>query len=166
MVAGERQGQPFVAFAFDVRKSDLPLRVAWPLLLVNALDWFAGESKALAPGAVLGELVRTPLAAVAQRVLLESPDGTRTPASVEQDSVAFAPAQVGFYRVLAADTGALLATTAVNFDPNAQPVLAAAPRGPAIAAAPRAPEAWVLLVALALALLVLDWLAFHRRWAP
>ena len=28
---------------FDLRQSDLPLRVAFPVLLMNALDWFAGD---------------------------------------------------------------------------------------------------------------------------
>ena len=32
-----------LALGFDLRQSDLPLRVAFPLLLMNALDWFAGE---------------------------------------------------------------------------------------------------------------------------
>jgi hypothetical protein len=166
IVAGQRAGQPFVALGFDVRKSDLPLRVAWPLLLVNTLDWFAGESKALAPSAVLGELVRAPVDTDAANVLIEAPDGDRAPARVEEGSVAFAPVQVGFHHVLDAGTRAVLATLAVNFDPSAPLRLSAAPHAAELAATPRAPEGWTLLVLLALALIVLEWLAFHRRWAP
>ena len=30
----------FVALGFDVRDSDLPLRIAWPLLLLNSVNFF------------------------------------------------------------------------------------------------------------------------------
>lgn len=32
-----------VAVGFDLRQSDLPLRVAFPVFLMNAVDWFAGD---------------------------------------------------------------------------------------------------------------------------
>jgi hypothetical protein len=39
--AGARRRQ--VAVGFDLRQSDLPLRVGFPVFLMNALDWFAGD---------------------------------------------------------------------------------------------------------------------------
>ncbi|MFO0575929.1 MAG: VWA domain-containing protein [Polyangia bacterium] len=38
---GARRRQ--VAVGFDLRQSDLPLRVAFPVFLMNAVDWFAGD---------------------------------------------------------------------------------------------------------------------------
>ena len=48
MVAREQSGRSgstrrSVAIGFDLRQSDLPLRVAFPVLLMNAVDWFAGD---------------------------------------------------------------------------------------------------------------------------
>ncbi len=38
LVTGVREGRRFVVLGFDVRDSDLPLRVAWPLLLLNVIE--------------------------------------------------------------------------------------------------------------------------------
>jgi hypothetical protein len=42
VVARERAGLRAVAIAFDLRRSDLPLRPTLPLLLANAVDWLLG----------------------------------------------------------------------------------------------------------------------------
>jgi hypothetical protein len=42
VVARERAGLRAVAVAFDLRRSDLPLRPTLPLLLANAVDWLLG----------------------------------------------------------------------------------------------------------------------------
>lgn len=38
LVTGSRDEHSFVAFNFDVRRSDLPMRVDWPIVLVQALN--------------------------------------------------------------------------------------------------------------------------------
>lgn len=43
LIAGRRDGYKFVALGFDIRESDLPLRVAWPLLLLNIINDFVEE---------------------------------------------------------------------------------------------------------------------------
>jgi hypothetical protein len=43
--AMERRGQPLVVFGFAVQAGDLPLRPAFPILLRNILDSFAGSSQ-------------------------------------------------------------------------------------------------------------------------
>jgi Ca-activated chloride channel family protein len=72
LVVGEREGFRFVALSFDVRDSDLPLRIAWPVLLLDAIGYLtpneerevsfarAGEpfSMALPAGATEARLVR------------------------------------------------------------------------------------------------------------
>lgn len=45
LVAGTRSGARFVALLFDVRESDLPMRTAWPLLLLNTIDWLTVASE-------------------------------------------------------------------------------------------------------------------------
>lgn len=43
VLARERAGSKMVAFGFDVARSDLPLRIAFPLMIHNCLAWFLGE---------------------------------------------------------------------------------------------------------------------------
>src|SRR5262249_23035965 len=47
IVAGKRDGRKVVVFGFGLDATDLMLRVAFPVLLVNALDWFAGDDAEL-----------------------------------------------------------------------------------------------------------------------
>lgn len=49
--AMERRGQPLVVFGFALQAGDLPLRPAFPILLRNILDLFAGSSQ---PSILLG----------------------------------------------------------------------------------------------------------------
>jgi VWA domain-containing protein len=46
MIARERLGLRLAALAFDPRRSDLPMRPAFPLLVANALEWASGASPA------------------------------------------------------------------------------------------------------------------------
>jgi len=41
LVEGERNGRPFLVLAFDLRESDLPLRAAFPLFVLRAVDRLA-----------------------------------------------------------------------------------------------------------------------------
>ncbi|HTN85988.1 MAG TPA: VWA domain-containing protein, partial [Sorangium sp.] len=43
LIEGRRSGVKFVALGFDVRESDFPLRIAWPLFLLNAINNFVEE---------------------------------------------------------------------------------------------------------------------------
>jgi hypothetical protein len=52
MLAREEKGLRSLAIGFDVAKSDLPLRVAFPMLLHNALVWFLGETLDLGSASV------------------------------------------------------------------------------------------------------------------
>lgn len=53
-----------VLVGFDLKKSDLPLRVAFPVLLVNALDWLAGDTVEEAQRFATGQTWRIPLGGV------------------------------------------------------------------------------------------------------
>ena len=53
VVTGERGTQRFVALAFGVADSDLPLRVAFPLFIRDAIGWLAGRDQAAATSATV-----------------------------------------------------------------------------------------------------------------
>jgi hypothetical protein len=183
IVAGERSGVPFVAFTFDLQQSDLPLRVAWPLLLVNTLDWFADERRELAPSHVLGETVRVGIDAAQppratssggaprSSVSVTPPDGPAFRAPLANGEALLSPTRAGFYELRAQQEPTQqepTQTVAVGFDP-ATPLDLAVPKSTTKLAElerPPMPDIWRWLVACALALLAFEWLAFHRRWAP
>ena len=59
IVARERPGLRIAALAFDPRRSDLPMRPAFPLLVANALAWAArDDADAPAPSVDAGATVR------------------------------------------------------------------------------------------------------------
>lgn len=116
IVARERGGLRIAALAFDPRRSDLPMRPAFPLLLANALAWSArGDAEA--------------------RTALGAPGGTARDA--RESATAPVPALALGGHVLAAP------------DPPAH--------------RPHA-RLGIWALALAAALLLFDWLSYHRRW--
>jgi hypothetical protein len=87
IVRGETsQGTRLVYFGFDPEDSDLPLRVAFPLLVANSLSWLRGEAPRasaapVAPGDPLPvpALLETAAQSSGSPLTLTLPDGTTQP---------------------------------------------------------------------------------------
>ena len=88
IIAAKRDGRrKILAFGFSLpatdRESatDLPMRVAFPMLLVNTLDWFAGDQADLLTTYATGRRERVPLDGVvgATEADVKGPDGTIDP---------------------------------------------------------------------------------------
>jgi hypothetical protein len=103
LYAGNRDSLPTVVFAFDIRQSDLPLQVAWPILVSN----LAGELLGVGPQQTFDPLapssvVDIPLASDSLGVRVTLPDGTveqLAPAATGASSVTFVTTrQLGVYR--------------------------------------------------------------------
>jgi hypothetical protein len=145
VVARERPGLRIAATSFEIRRSDLPLRPAFPLLVANALAWAtADRGEAALPRAVTtGSTLRA---------------GEGEPEA--------AIATVGFHQLGDELVAANLAD-ARESDTTPAPTLALGGR----ALAPPDPPArrgFVRLPALALllaaALVLVEWVASQRRW--
>ena len=81
LVAGTRAGYKFVALGFDVRDSDLPLRTAWPLFVVNCINWFTDEDAQYLSSFRTGDVWRIPVAGgvgAGDREAPGRPDGQAT----------------------------------------------------------------------------------------
>lgn len=174
LLAGERDGQQIAALTFALNDSDLPLQIAFPVLMASLLDWFAPPSlidgsAALTPGGALALL--PPPTADALRVLL--PDGSARAVSVGAPVFAETE-QLGFYRVEALQNGTVSETAvfAVNGFDAAESAIA--PRAELTLGTLNVPplaeeeavgqrEVWALLALLALAVLLLEWWVYHRR---
>jgi hypothetical protein len=110
IIAARREGgRKIIAFGFSLGGTDLPLRVAFPLLLVNALDWFAGDDADLVTTYVTGHRLRVPLdgvVGVGEAEVL-GPDGRVTRAPVVDGVANFYGAQIGFHDIRAFPPGVL-----------------------------------------------------------
>lgn len=174
IVAGTRGGRKFVALTFDVRHSDLPLRVAWPLVLLNAIDWFVEEDASYLSSYRTGETWRVPVPAGAREATIVAPDGDTRTVPVLEGRAIFAGLRAGFYtlrtRTASGATAeqvfaANLADDAeLDITPESRLVVGATTAGRVVPgrAGLRA-ELWIALVLAALALICIEWVTYHRR---
>ncbi len=102
LVAGSRAGTKFVALSFDVRQSDLPLRIAWPVFLMNTINWFVEEDADYLSSFKTGEVwhVPVPLGVTSQAVLVD-PEGAPHPVPVQEGRAVYLGERAGFYRIKA-----------------------------------------------------------------
>jgi hypothetical protein len=184
LIAAKREGRrKMLAVGFGLpapgrsAATDLPLRVAFPMLLVNTLDWFAGDQADLLTTYPTGRRERIPLDGVvgATEAVVKGPDGRETRTPVLDGLATFYGSQVGYYDVEAKDDkGHTMAqiTLAANLAsveesdiaPSTQLTLGGkklqAPEGFSIT---RSQKLWWYFVLLAMALIVTEWITYHRR---
>ncbi len=99
LLTGTREGRRFGLFTFDLHYSDLPLRPAFPVLMLNLTGWLlgdAGEGGDLAPGTVLP--VRP--VADARSVRVTAPDGHVTQIAPPFPPSTYVVQAPGAYRVV------------------------------------------------------------------
>jgi hypothetical protein len=171
IVTGTRDGVPIVGLTFDVRKSDLPLRVAWPVFLLNTIDWFAEEEQdGYLSSYRTGETWHIPVSSDAKQARIETPDGTRREVPVVEGRAVYSGSETGLYKL---ETAGQQRVFAANLGPvqesKVAPVeqLELAGTKAASVTEGRAGlrrEVWLYLVVAVLAILMLEWLSYHRRW--
>jgi hypothetical protein len=166
-----RQGELYksVAIGFDLTRSDLPLRVAFPLLLINTLDWFAGQSQGLVTSFRSGETWSAQLDGRPRLATVRDPGGQTFEVPVRGGRVVFSGARAGVYRVSA---GAQRLAVAVNLaDSQESRILPARPlrlggrtlEPPAGFGISLKREIWIYLLLAALGLSLTEWLTYNRR---
>jgi hypothetical protein len=102
LYAGVRDALPTVVFAFDIRQSDLPLQVAWPIMVSNLAGELLGlNSQALDPLAPSSP-IDIPITPDAQGLRVTLPDGSvenLPPTATGASSITFVSTrQLGVYR--------------------------------------------------------------------
>lgn len=100
IVAGQRQGTKFVGVGFDVRQSDFPLRIAWPVFLLNTINWFVEEDSEYLSSFKTGDVwhVPAPLGAGNEALLID-PAGVKHRVPVQDGRAVFFGTKAGFYRL-------------------------------------------------------------------
>lgn len=169
ILAGEQRGQTphrIAAFAFTLTDSDLPLRIAFPLLMSNTLQWLAGDAN------------ESPVTVAAGETLALAPDeSVATEPLISLDAAApknftrgfFQPLRQGYYQRLRPGGADWIAVN--TFSSEESDLRAARPgsqndRSPLLPVSLASVAGWPLwryLALTAFTLLVLEWWLFHRR---
>ena len=175
--AGEDDERQIILMPFNLLDSDLPLQIAFPLLMSNALEWFA-PANIVASGTAynIGDLVRVnpPLDADAVRVTL--PDGTSQMLDMAGDNVTFADTHhPGFYtiEVLSGETVIAEQAISVNIFGARESDIAPVPVAMLQVGGGTVDETaeeqlgyreyWSWLAALALIFVLIEWYVYFRR---
>lgn len=173
LIEGRRAGVKFVALGFDIRESDFPLRIAWPLFLLNAINNFVEEDTSYISSFRTGAVWHVPASSAAETATLEAPDGTQRIVPIKDGRAVFLGQRAGFYtlRVGAAgaeETSMFAANLSAPEESAIAPVAelkvdgrSAGPVGEFKLGVRR--ELWVYLLAAVLVVTAIEWLTYHRR---
>jgi Ca-activated chloride channel family protein len=174
ILTGEQNGQRLGLITFDLRDSDLPLQIAFPILMANITGWLSPGRAFDAPtGLQPGDPVEISPAASTTAVLVEKPDGSVWTADVSEEALIFPETdQLGLYRVsLRDDEGTRPAGSfAVNlFSPAESAIQPADALQIGQVAAETTPEGdvgqrewWPWLLLIAVLILMVEWWVQHR----
>ena len=170
IAAGERDGVRSVYLGWDLLQSDFPLRVAFPIFVANCVDWLMppagpGQGAAVRAGQVVSVAVPPGLTALR----LTDPAGRTSDLSVDQNPLSIrhtSSAGVytlegkGFRQQFAVN---LLSREESNLQPSDQLSVGGKQASASHGAVLTNRELWRWLVLLALCLVTLEWVAYHRR---
>lgn len=175
LLAGTRGNQQVAVLSFALSDSDLPLQIAFPLLMANLLDWFTPLNRlTLTPQGQPADplLLTLPLEADAARIT--APDNTVT--RLRRDEPFVATGLLGLYRIeaLRGDEVLLRDQAAISLFDEAEsqitPLTDVPLSGGVVAATAqrdvslRDLSGWLALAALAV--LLLEWTLYHRQFRP
>jgi hypothetical protein len=169
MVAGTRGGYKFVAVGFDVRDSDLPLRTAWPLFVIDCVNWFTDEDAQYLSSFRTGDVWRIPVAGGVGAATVKLPDGTVQPVPVHEGRAVLLGEQAGFYELTAGEQQTAFAANLLDRSESA-----IAPRSAlSVDGQPAGQvagfrigvrrEIWIYLLLAVALLTALEWATYHRR---
>jgi hypothetical protein len=171
LVAGTREGRPFVALGFDPRDSDLVLRIAWPLFVLNVIHSFVEDDSSYVSAYRTGAPWRVPAPSDASIAWVRYPNGERHEVPVKEGRAVLFGEHAGFYELSAGSPTAPPQLFAANLSDDAEshvapnqsltlPGAKAKPDEGFHAGVRR--ELWVYFVMAAVALSALEWLSYHR----
>jgi hypothetical protein len=169
ILAREQGGKKQIAIAFSLGKSDLPLRVAFPILFHNALVWFA-ESNDIEQRTShqIGTTLQLPVKDESREVELTTPL-KKTLRLVSNAGVAsYTPPGPGFYTYFDGKEEKTLAVSLV--DPEESDLRGARP-DPAppfdyVEGKARREKFWPLLILFAFAIIILDFWLYDNGKLP
>lgn len=181
LVAGTRASYKFVALGFDPSASDLPLRTAWPLFLLDTINWFDDEDASYLSSYRTGDVWRVPVGSAAgegrgAQATLKDPGGATQPVPIHDGRAVTMGERAGFYELSlpppAAGEPAVTTAFAANLLDQAESTIAPAKDlvvDGKIAGAVEGfrvgvrREIWIYLLLVAAIVSAIEWATYHRR---
>jgi hypothetical protein len=167
LVTRRDDARSIVGISFDIRNSDLPLRVAFPVLLINAIDWFMRDDGTLVESYKTGETWAVPFSGE-EMAAVTSPSGESMEVPIFERRAVFFGEVPGFYTLKGSDRTQVIAGNMADMaESSILPADLVFGERPASEVAPLIKfsrrEPWIWLVLLALALLLVEWWTYNRR---
>lgn len=160
--AYEGDGLRALVLAFSLDQSDLPLHVAFPILMSNALAWLGGTERLY----VAGDTIALPSGS-APAAVVTGPDGSRVRVEASAGRVVLpAVERAGVYTVRVGGRELRLAVNPAPEESAIAPVAAPTPAAPVRdAAAGRTGQLWRGLLLAVLLVLCAEWVLWLRTLA-
>ncbi len=178
LIAAKREdGRKIVAFGFSLAGTDLMMRVAFPLLFVNILDWFAGDDADLITTYATGHRFQVPMDGTQglREVSVATAGHTPTRAPLVDGRATFYGNTIGIHTLTAREDGRLVAQIelAANLANPAESAIGPPADGlilggrtltaPDAFASSHSRALWLYLVLLVAVLLAVEWVTYNRR---
>ncbi|MDW8249042.1 MAG: VWA domain-containing protein [Myxococcales bacterium] len=169
LVSGRRDRHRVVGLGFDPRESDIVLRIAWPLLLLNTLNDFLEEDARYLSSFRTGEIWKIPTPPGVTSVKVEGPGGFTHDVPVHDGRAVMLGQRAGFYKATAPGFEFhFAANLSDSFESTLTPAgeiqvdHRTAGEVSSFTVGVRR-EFWIYLLALAVFLSTLEWITYHRR---
>ncbi len=172
LIVEENPNRRVVFIAIDTLKSDLPLRIAFPLIIANTIQWFQGKSEIEEYHLQAGEVLKKRIdgAAAIESVTIVGPTGESWEITVGKGELLFDETSVaGFYELKIGEREEVWAvnltdaaesqirTAAGVTDPSEEKEIVLG--GSALLHYPP----WIYLVVVAVLLSAVEWFLYQRR---
>jgi hypothetical protein len=172
LVSGAQNGHRFVALGFDPRDSDLVLRIAWPLFVLNSINAFIEEDTGYVSSYRTGDVWHIAVPGSLSGVSLLEPGGAKHAVPVSDGRAVFRGEQAGFYKLTGGQDEAVLSEFAANLSdldesriaPSKELLLAGKKASAvSVAAASLKSDVWIYLLMAVIAISLIEWITYHRR---
>jgi hypothetical protein len=172
LVSGARDGHRFVALGFDPRDSDLVLRIAWPLFVLNTINAFIEEDTGYVSSYRTGDVWHIAVPGSLNTVSLLEPGGAKHAVPVSDGRAVFRGELAGFYKLSGGADDAPLGEFAANLSdleesrilPQKE-LLLAGKKATAVSVAPVSlrSDVWIYLLLAVIGVSLVEWITYHRR---
>ena len=170
LIVDTTSNRKVVFAAIDILKSDLPLRIAFPVIIANTIQWFQSGSGIEEYHLQTGEILRKKIPSAIETVTITSPSSEPAEVAVEDGQLLFdQTTAAGFYELQLGEDEEVWAInltdeseSKISVTSSIEDLLDEEMIGLGGSALLRYPP-WIYLVFLAVALSAVEWWLYQRR---
>lgn len=170
LIVDSTANRKIVFAAIDILKSDLPLRIAFPVIIANTIQWFRSGSGIEDYHLQTGEILSKQFPSTVETAAITTPAGGQTEVAVEAGQLLFDQTSVsGFYELKVGVDEEVWAVnltdeseSQIGVTPSIEDLLGEEMIGLGGSALLRYPP-WIYLIFLAVALSAVEWWLYQRR---